>query len=177
LAASLGKSYGGTFAVASTNGPFTNSSGIWTRSENGVTYRFVQSSGILSVIPSGANYASWAASFTNPALGDSDSTADPDHDGLTNAMEYALGLDPRVFSAPPGLVTNNGKTITFTKGAVAKANGDVIYQIETSTTLGAPPSPWTVGSAPLVTETPDAISITFPEGSQNFARLKVTIAP
>ena len=175
LAASLGKSYGGTFAVASTNGPFTNSSGIWMRSENGVTYRFVQSTGILSVIPSGANYASWAASFTNPALGDSDSTADPDHDGLTNAMEYALGLDPRYSSASPGAF--DGTTLTFTKGALAKENPNVIYQIEMSDTLGTSSSPWTLGSAPLVTETPDAISITFPEGLRNFARLKVTIAP
>ncbi len=175
LAASLGKSYGGTFAVASTNGPFTNSSGIWTRSENGVTYRFVQSTGVLSVINPAASYASWAASFTDPALGVTDSIADSDHDGLTNAMEYALGLDPRYSSGSPGAF--DGTTLTFTKGALAKEDPNVIYQIETSATLGASPSPWTVGSAPLVTETPDAISITFAEGSRNFARLRVTIAP
>lgn len=175
VAASLGESYGGTFAVAGTNGPFTHSNGIWTRSENGVTYRFVQSTGVLSVANPAANYASWAASFTNPVLGDSTSTADPDHDGLINAMEYALGLDPRYSSGSPGVF--DGTTLTFTKGALAKDDPNVIYQIETSDTLGASPSPWTVGSAPLVTETPDAISITFPEGLRNFARLKVTITP
>ncbi len=123
------------------------------------------------------NYTSWASAFSSPALSDTSSTADPDSDGLTNAMEYALGLDPRFSSASPGVSSNGGKTITFTKGAEAKANGDVTYQIETSTTLGVAPSPWTVDVA-NVTNGADTIAITFPNGpANNFARLKVTLAP
>lgn len=172
----LSMTCGGTFTVASTSGNFTkNSNGTWTRSENGVTYRFAPSTGILSVIPPGANYASWASAFTNPPIGDTASTADPDSDGLTNAMEYALGLDPRFSSGSPGVF--DGTTLTFTKGGSAKFDGKVTYQIETSTTLGAPPSPWTVATPPDVTETPDTISITFPEGPKYFARLKVTLTP
>jgi len=93
-------------------------------------------------------------------------------------VEYALGLDPRFSSPSPGVITNNGKTITFTKGAEAKVDPKVTYGIEVSTTLGVAPSPWTLGIAPDVTETADTIAITFPAGPvKNFARLKVILAP
>jgi autotransporter-associated beta strand protein len=52
--ANLTETYGGTFDVASTNGGFTETaldSGIWTRSENGTTYEFTESNGVLTVIP------------------------------------------------------------------------------------------------------------------------------
>ena len=173
--ATLIEGYGGTFSVSSLVGPFTNSSGTWTRTENSVTYRFVQSTGVLSVIPAGANYSTWASAFSGPALSNTASTADPDNDGLINAIEYALGLDPRFSSPSPGVISNGGKTITFTKGAEAKVNGDVTYGIEVSTTLGVAPSPWTLG---IFTDGPDTIAITFPAGPvKNFARLKVILAP
>ena len=121
-------------------------------------------------------YSTWAEAFHAPPLSDPASTADPDHDGLPNAMEYALGLDPRHPSASPGVLINNGTTLTFTKGAGAKVNGDVTYRIETSTTLGAAPNPWIVNLAD-VTNGADTIAITFPAGSaRNFARLKVILA-
>jgi fibronectin-binding autotransporter adhesin len=174
--ATLSESYGGTFTVSSTLGPFTNSSGTWTRSQNSVTYQFVQSTGILSVISGGANYSTWASAFSSPALSNTASTADPDNDGLINAIEYALGLDPRFSSPSPAVITNSGKTITYTKGAEAKVNGDVTYGIETSTTLAL--GSWTLGTSPEVTNGPDTIAITFPAGPvKNFARLKVTLAP
>jgi fibronectin-binding autotransporter adhesin len=175
--ATLSEGYGGSFSVSSTLGPFTNSSGTWTRSENSVTYQFVQSTGVLSVISGGANYSTWAASFTDPVLSNTASTADPDNDGLINAIEYALGLDPRFSSPSPGVISNAGKTITFTKGAEAKVDPKVTYQIETSISLGVAPTPWAVNVAD-VTNGPDTISITFAAGPvKNFARLKITLAP
>ena len=118
------------------------------------------------------NYASWAI--------DNDITGQPfdgdyEKDGLSNGMEYALGLNPTTASGSPGVATNGGMTITFTKGADAKINGDVTYVIETSINLGSFPYEWTTATAPVVTETPDLISITFPSGEEkNFARLRVT---
>jgi fibronectin-binding autotransporter adhesin len=139
--------------------------------ESGNTVLKLQSTG------EGSNFSTWASAFTSPPLSNTAATADPDNDGLTNAMEYALGLDPRFSSPSPGVMSNGGKTITFTKGAEAKANGDVTYQIETSATLGVAPTPWAVNVAD-VTQTADTISITFPNGPvKNFARLKVTLAP
>ena len=123
-------------------------------------------------------YDSWAADFTGPALADTTRTGDPDNDGLSNAVEYALGLDPRYSNGSPGDASNGGKTITFTKGSEAKYNDKVTYQIETSTTLGAAPTPWAVATTPVVTEDTNTISITFPAGpAKDFARLKVTLAP
>ena len=70
---------------------------------------------------------------------------------------------------------NEGFTITYTKGAEAKVNGDVTYKMETSITLGTAPTPWTEAIAPEVTETADTIAITFPNGpDNNYARLKIT---
>jgi fibronectin-binding autotransporter adhesin len=128
--------------------------------------------------PVESGYASWASAFSSPALSDTAATSDPDFDGLTNAMEYALGLDPRFSSGSPGVTSNGGKTITFTKGAEAKVDENVTYDIETSISLGVAPTPWVVNVTD-VTEDADTISITFPTlgPAKDFARLKVTLAP
>lgn len=132
-------------------------------------------SDVMPLVGGGPSYSTWASAFTSPALSNTASNADPDNDGLTNAVEYALGLDPRFSSPSPGVYS--GSTLTFTKGAEAKVNGDVTYQIETSTTLGVAPSPWTVDVA-NVTNGANTIAITFPSGPvKNFARLKVILNP
>ncbi len=143
-------------------------------------YELVVDGTTLKLNSTSATYATWAAAYAGavPPLTDITATADPDNDGLTNLMEYALGLDPRFSSGSPGVSSNGGKTITYTKGAEAKVNLDVTYSIETSTTLGVAPSPWTEGTNPEVTQDADSISITFPVGpTENFARLKVVQIP
>ena len=152
--------------------------GTWGSTLSSATHTTSQitGSGILQVGPTGG-YSSWASSFSNPVLSNTASTADPDFDGLTNAMEYAVGFDPRFSSPSPGVITNNGMTISFTKGAMAKEDPEVTYQIETSISLGVLPTPWTVNVA-NVTNGPDTIAITLPAGpAKDFARLKVTLAP
>lgn len=95
---------------------------------------------------------------------------DDDKDGIINLVEYALGSNPKASNPSPG--TFVGNTLAFTKGAEAKAAGDVSYQIETSTTLEA--GSWTPAAA---TQTADDISYLLPTGlpgGKVFGRLKIT---
>jgi fibronectin-binding autotransporter adhesin len=164
-----------SYVIATYTGARTGSFTISPALPAGYTVDYATAGQVKLVSAVTASYATWAAAFSSPALSNTASTADPDSDGLTNAVEYALGLDPRFSSPSPGVYS--GTTLTFTKGAEAKVNGDVIYQIETSTTLGVAPSPWTVDVV-NVTNGANTIAITFPSGPvKNFARLKVTLVP
>ncbi len=114
-----------------------------------------------------SGYETWAL---DNGIDGEPATGDFDHDGLSNIVEYALGLDPKVSSVPAG--TFNGNLLTFTKGAEAMANGDVLFEIEQSTTL----SGWTVvvQNDPLL----GSISHTLPSAQPKvFARLKITRIP
>ena len=118
------------------------------------------------------NYLSWATSQGIPGA---PATGDFDNDGITNLMEYALGLNPKFADLPAGVLIGN--VITYTKGAEAIANGDVSWVIESSQTLA--PDSW----IPQVSQTagdPSAIiSYTFLPGSltKDFCRLRVTNIP
>lgn len=95
---------------------------------------------------------------------------DDDKDGISNLVEYALGLDPHAVDAAPG--TFIGNTLTFAKGAEPKEAYDVTYKIQTSTTLEA--GSWSDVAA---TETPNGISFSLPPnepGGKLFGRLQVT---
>jgi hypothetical protein len=129
---------------------------------------------LTSSAAGGDDYDTWAT--------DNDIPGEPfdedfDKDGLDNGVEYALGKNPTVSDTPAGVVSNGGLTTTFTKGADAKLNGDVTWQIETSTDLGIIDD-WEVNNT-LVTEDADQISITFTPSTpaKNFARLKVVKVP
>ncbi|MEO5712271.1 MAG: autotransporter-associated beta strand repeat-containing protein [Luteolibacter sp.] len=119
----------------------------------------------------GNNYDSWASSN---GISGQPSADDTDKDGLSNLVEYGLGLNPTTSSQPPGSYNPSTRVLSFNKGADAISNGDVSWIIEESTTLGV----WT----PMVTQnagdaTP-AISYTLPAGQpKEFARLKVVKVP
>ncbi|CAA6689499.1 MULTISPECIES: PEP-CTERM sorting domain-containing protein [unclassified Lentimonas] len=53
----LTESYRSTFAVASENGGFTEASGLWSITENGVDYEFAELTGMLTVVPEPGTYA------------------------------------------------------------------------------------------------------------------------
>lgn len=113
------------------------------------------------------NYSTWATAngiTGEPAAGDFDG------DGISNLVEYALGLNPTTSSVPAG--TFDGSLLSFTKGTEAKANGDVTYEIEQSSDL----SEWVV-VVPHHAESLE-ISHTLPSGqTKEFARLKITQLP
>jgi alpha-tubulin suppressor-like RCC1 family protein len=86
-----------------------------------------------------ANFTSWLnARFTGAELLDSaisGSNADPDGDGLSNFLEYALGHEPRTATTadlPEVGATANAWTYTYTRPADRAA---LTYVVETSTDL------------------------------------------
>jgi autotransporter-associated beta strand protein len=117
-----------------------------------------------------SNYSTWANDPLKGNIPGEPATGDFDRDGLSNLLEYALGLNPTQPSPRPGTFASG--VLSFTKGSDALANADVLYEIEQSTTL----SQWTT----VVTDSPSSstISYTLPTGSQKqFARLKITQVP
>jgi autotransporter-associated beta strand protein len=139
--------------------------GTWTKVDGSRTWTFTQSTGKLTLAAVGG-YSQWAIS-NGVTEGEN---GDDDRDGIINLVEYALGFNPQASSVPAGTLVGN--LLTFTKGAEAKAAGDVTYAIETSTNLQS--GSWIPAAA---TETADAISFALPAnepGGKLFGRLKVT---
>jgi autotransporter-associated beta strand protein len=122
---------------------------------------------VLSYTAPDPSYSTWA---TANGISGELASGDFDKDGLSNLVEYALGLNPTTSSVPPG--SFNGSLLSFTKGTEAKANGDLTYEIEQSSDL----SEWVV----VVPHNAESLEIshTLPSGlTKEFARLKVTQLP
>jgi autotransporter-associated beta strand protein len=85
--------YGGTFAVSSPSGAFTENAGVWTLSETTNTWVFTESTGTLVLASQASIYDSWAV--LNGLTGaDALATADPDSDFIDNLLEFAFGTNP-----------------------------------------------------------------------------------
>jgi autotransporter-associated beta strand protein len=156
--------YGATFNVPG----FTEASNVWTKVDGANTWTFTEASGVLSlaVVGGGGNYSTWATANGIPGQPPS---GDFDKDGLSNLMEYALGLSPTVSSVPAG--TYSGGAVSFPKGAEAFANGDVTWAILESDDLGV-----TDGWQPVTptVNNNSVISYTLPIGKPKvFVRLLV----
>jgi hypothetical protein len=118
------------------------------------------------------NYSSWAISQGIPGA---PAGGDFDQDGITNLMEYALGLNPKVANPSAGVLSGN--VITYTKGTEAIANGDVSWVIESSQTLA--PDSWVPQVSHAAGNPSATISHSFTPGSltKDFFRLRVTSTP
>ncbi len=135
-------------------------------------------------------YDAWREqNFTAQELSDpsiSDNNADPDQDGISNAMEYALALDPNVPDAsglpkPGTIVVGQSSYLTLTYTRPINAS-DLTYTVEVSSDLVA----WLSGSDNTVTvsttNNPDGVTqtVVVRDGaamdgvSQRFIRLNIT---
>ncbi|MBK1827502.1 lamin tail domain-containing protein [Haloferula rosea] len=119
------------------------------------------------------SFATWAADQV-PAIVDGPD-GDADLDGIANLVEYALGLDPNAANGTPG--TLSGGTLTFTKGPEAKMDGNLIYEIETSTDLGVT-DPWAPNGSAVDGSDDISLDIITAGGvaTKFFARLNVSEA-
>lgn len=124
-----------------------------------------------------SGYAAWrAAKFTGGEVADdaiSGTAADPDGDGLTNLIEYALDLAPKAVSSsglPAVAKTATDWTFTYSRPA---DRPDISYTVQYSTNL----STWSTAgthtrTATGATETWQA-SVPLGTGSAVFFRLKI----
>jgi autotransporter-associated beta strand protein len=175
-AASLPGAYGTSFQVVTPAGvPWTDKGNDkWTLASGQLEFTFDETTGTLTVKERG--FATWIAGFgLDPA--DQEPGDDPDHDGLSNLVEYALdGRSPAAADGPAG--TFLAGTLAFTKRAEAATDPKLSYQIQESDDLGLTDG-WTEAPAgPDYTNDPAAIAYKLPTGkAQTFARLLVTLQP
>jgi autotransporter-associated beta strand protein len=127
-----------------------------------------------------------AYAVADPAAG-----ADPDFDGLANAIEYVIGGDPSVASragAPEGEVVGDDLVFTFFR-VDSSETPDLALTVQAGTTLALWPEAFTIGvnnagsSAGVnIIENdaaPDEITVTIPKAGalKKFARLNATVTP
>lgn len=140
---------------------------------------------VSTVIP---GFAGWIDTFevADPAAG-----ADPDFDGLANAIEYVIGGDPSVASragAPGGVVIGNDLVFTFSR-VDSSETGDLTLTVQAGTTLALWPEVFTIGADNAGSSAgvnivenagaADTVTVTIPKAGElkKFARLNAVIAP
>lgn len=130
-----------------------------------------------TLIISPRSFTSWETANFSPAqilAGESTADADPDHDGLTNLAEYALGSNPYGFTSQPTVTRDpNSVSITFQRPAHI---GDVIYQAQAGSDFGT----WEYLTLEVLNPGSDPESVkatkalTAPVPASQFLRLKFT---
>lgn len=118
-----------------------------------------------------------------------DPADDFDNDGLSDAVEYVLGTDPKVASAGGPAVSTSGSDMVVTFDRThASLTPDVSVDIEVGTDLAGWPDVYHVGpiGGPSSSEVAvadqgdhDTITLTVPRApdTAKFARMRVTVAP
>ena len=164
---SLTGAYGTTFTVV---GFADIGSNKWEKTVGSKKFTFDETTGILTLETPG--YSSWASTNTaGPNLDD-----DHDNDGVPNGVEYFIGGptgNTTGFTPLPGVIDTAGVlSVTWTKGAGYVGAYGTDFLVETSAILSGA---WTPAPGPTVTfPTAAEVKFTFPAGTTNFARLKVT---
>jgi hypothetical protein len=130
----------------------------------------------LSLVYEPDLYAAWAAGIAwngmNPAL-----TADPDLDGLSNLLEYALAGDPLRSgdgAAPVVSQVSGGLRLTFRR----VADPELIYEVIGANDLALPAGAWaqvwsSTGAANIAGPVTVVDPVVLPKPATRFLRLRV----
>ena len=113
-----------------------------------------------------------AEELANPAI--TGSTADPDLDGIDNAMEFVLDLNPSAFDAMPGTIgvdSNNPQMLRYEIPLNGLATAATVGFEESASLEGQ----WQPTLGEFVERTDTMIVLTAPLAGKKFYRLKVTI--
>lgn len=163
--------YASTFTVVG----FTDAGGDkWTKA-NGPDkqYTFDETTGVLTLGPAGG-FSSWqSANGTTGGLDD-----DHDGDGVSNGIEWFLGgNNPTTgFTPLPAVVANSVTWVRHPDYPGFPGNYGTGFVVQASTSLDT--GSWVTapqGTNPGEVEiTGDNVKYTFPAGTKNFARLKIT---
>lgn len=127
----------------------------------------------VSYIPASTPLQVWKQTYwpANPASPDADDLANPSHDGVVNAMKYALGMNP-TSNSRLGLPSVNS-TISTVNFSFQRARSEVTYEVQTSNDLKQwqtyVTNPGTVGS--IVT-----VGVPRVGNVSLFIRLRITLA-
>jgi autotransporter-associated beta strand protein len=130
-----------------------------------------------------ADFEIWAVAHGLDPVGNGAAARDPDADGLTNAIEFVLDLDPSTADLtsaklPRAELVGPGFVITFTRVKAAAANGFLSELQWSSELTSAPWIPATPAQTAIVDHgATETVTVTLPPpagGSRLFARLKVT---
>jgi autotransporter-associated beta strand protein len=188
--------YGSTFSVVG----FVDAGGDkWTKTVGSKKYTFDETTGILTLATAG--YAAWIDGFGLTGL-DALATADPDLDGIANAVEMVIGGNPatgmdtallptiELVNADPDGDTTFSDYLLFTyRRSDLSVAGGVTADCETDTDLVAP---WTAATGapgvviqvddnfvftpPAAADT-DRVRVYVPRGANTtlFGRLNVTV--
>lgn len=156
--------------------------GTWTLSVSGGKQL------MLNYTPGGSGgggYSAWAAGF--PGLSDASSAGDPDRDGVSNLLEYALAGNPTLAGAailPTASLSGAGFEFTFHRLHTSMADTAQVFEYGSSlsgwTTLALPAA--SAGNVVITANTPsagvDLVKITLPASAavngRIFGRLRVT---
>jgi autotransporter-associated beta strand protein len=179
--ANVTTSYGVSVTVTSSLGTFSNNADVWQLVTDGRTWTFSQATGQLTLETD--PFDSWI-NATWPLLADKTPAGDPDHDGISNLMEYALQHgDPSLSSTailPTANASGNDLVFTFHRRNDSAADTTQTFQ------YGSDLSGWTEvsltdgGMIAITPDTPDAgideVLVTVPKNGNPslFGRLKVS---
>ena len=173
----------GSYVIAQGNpliGTFATVPGGYT-----VTYSATQAT--LTQSGGSSSYTTWITGYNSPPLSPADqlATADPDHDGISNLMEFVLGGNPVTPSSgilPVVTMSDANVVFAFKRSdaseSVATLSVELSNDLSVWTTLPPiPVGPATAGAVTIVEHDAanDDVTVAIPTGGQvaRFFRLKI----